>query len=89
MLGEKQTVKQAIENKVRFDRVSFVDKKYEGKTWMSPSYHPTIEELLNDYGDNICQQMIVHDNEGFDKYSLVIWVDSTDPHLEDNFFKAF
>ena len=27
MLGEKQTVKQAIESGVRFDRVVFVDKK--------------------------------------------------------------
>ncbi len=86
MLGKLQTVKQAIDSNIRFDRVSFVNKEYMNKSWMAASHHPTKEELLQNYADNLCQPSVVHDNEGFDKYSLVVYVDPSDPHLQDDFF---
>lgn len=86
MFGLKMTVREAIDSEVRFDRVKFVNKELEGKTWLAGSFYPTNEELVRDYGDNICQQSIVKDDEGFNKYSLLVWVNPNDKHLIDNFF---
>lgn len=78
--GEKMLVKTAI-NTVKYDRVIFVDKNLEGKSWGARSYRLPKEVLMRDYSDNVCQQYIVQDNEEFYKYSLIIWVEPTDWHV--------
>lgn len=84
MLKNKMTVKEAIDKKIRFDRVRFIDKALENKTWFANSYYPTLNELVT-YRNNLCQQSVIKDSEGFNKYSLIIWVNSNDPYLKNNF----
>ncbi len=85
MLGEKQTVKSAFKKKIRFDRVTFVNKELIDSDWFGSRCKLSNEELLAKYGNNICQQIVIHDNEGFYKYSLVVYVEPDDPNLENIF----
>lgn len=52
--GEKMLVRTAI-NTVKYDRVIFVDKNLEGKSWGARSYRLPKEVLMRDYSDNVCQ----------------------------------
>lgn len=85
MLGEKQTVKNAFKKRVKFDRVTFVNKELTDRVWFGSRCKLSNEELLDKYSNNICQQMVIQDNEGFFKYSLVVYVEPDDPNLENIF----
>lgn len=89
MLGKKQTVNSAFSTNIRFDRVTFVNKELMDSDWFGSRCKLSNEELLDKYGNNICQQMIVQDREGFYKYSLVVYVDPDDPNLTNIFDKIW